>query len=62
MFLSLGRGYSRAGEKSSKMLLIFLHYETRFAITPLRLKTPTNRTFFTPQPVKRIAECTEVSK
>ncbi len=43
------------------MLLIFLYYETRFVLTPLRLKTPANRAFFTPQPVKRIAECTEVS-
>ena len=44
------------------MLLIFLHYETRFAISSVHLKTPANRAFFTHQPVKRIAECTEVSK
>ena len=44
------------------MLLNFLHYETHFAISSLHLKTPANRAFFTPQPVKRIAECTEVSK
>ena len=43
------------------MLLIFLHYETRFAISSVHLKTPANRAFFTHQPVKRIAECTEVS-
>ena len=46
---------------SSKMLLIILHYETRFAITQSAPENPANRAFFTPQPIKRIAECPEVS-
>ena len=50
------------GEKSINMLLIILYYETRFAITRSAAGPPANSVFSTPQPVKRIAECTEVRK